>query len=141
LSLDPLGTEPTQTIPLSASPEATVSSRQVITRPAPHAERSRPDATVALVATTASQLIAPFMMEYHANLELARRQATESRDQAELIGRLSSDLDHARETIGELSAEGDGAGWSRFIPMELLLGVIVLAAIVIMAGWGRWLIH
>lgn len=91
------GLSETSAIPRPPRPLAVAAGRVA------RAEQARADATVALVAATANQVIAPFVAEYTAVRQLVERQAQELRDQAELIGRLSSDLDHARETINGLA--------------------------------------
>jgi hypothetical protein len=104
------------------------------------AEHSRAEMTVALISATASQVVAPFMREYEVVREAVDRQTNQLRDQAELIGRLSSDLDHAREVIRELKQPDQVSARShRWVPGGVIIAISVLflaleAVVIVLLG-------
>jgi hypothetical protein len=96
---------------------------------------------MALVSSTASRFLAPFVAELTATRELSERQALELRDKAELIGRLSSDLDQARATIDELKTSDAHSRTvaHRLSLMLVILGILIVAAVSASAAW--WFSH
>jgi hypothetical protein len=103
------------------------------------AEQARAEMTIALMSATASQVLTPFMKELEMTRELSERQSVEIRQQAELIGRLSSDLDNAREIIREMKV-GDRSqrGQTQWI-MTIFVFTVILLAAMIAAGVTVWL--
>ena len=97
--------------------------------------------TLALVSSTASQFLAPFIAELTATRELSERQSLELRSQAELIGRLSSDLDQARATVDELrtSAARRRVADFRVTLILVMFGTLLVAGISAGAAW--WFGH
>ena len=93
-----------------------------------------------LVTTTATHMVAPLVAEFVATRQLNERQNIELRDQAELIGRLSSDLDQARATIDALR---DSEARSQAVSRRAMLVLMILSACIIAgasAAAVRWLI-
>jgi hypothetical protein len=105
------------------------------------ADQNSASTTLALVARTASQFMAPFAAELTATRELSERQAVQLRDQAELIGRLSSDLDRARTIVEELrSSEAQSRDLTHRVTWALVvLGIVIVAAMSAALAW--WFGH
>jgi hypothetical protein len=103
------------------------------------AEQARAEMTIALISATASQIIAPFMSEFENVRGLSERQSAELRQQAELIGRLSSDLDNARESIQGLKlGNASQHAYTQWMTLVLIVGAALLSA-AIAAGVTLWM--
>jgi len=121
-------------------PEARGSSRPPTDVTAIAAE-SQAMPALADVLSKAPGLLAPFVTELTAAREAGERRAADLRAQAELIGRLSSELDAARATLTEMVAreqQSELRARHAVVALMVALTVAVVAVSVAAAVWfGR----
>ena len=81
--------------------------------------------------------MAPFASQLTATRELSERQAVQLRDQAELIGRLSSDLDRARTIVKEPGAAKRNADLTHRVTWAPRgVGIVIVAATSAALAWS-----